>query len=166
MKKILIIMLLFITTFIFTFFSGCEELDEMIDDSTKPNYINVIVNTDASVLYKYTYYANDGTTASTDMWKNSTTVRFDMIKSQGETHTFYRTTDSAGKTEIATASFQLYKEQPIECIAYVEGVEKDIYPPSTKTLTWKQVKSVKDFGETYVWNVNHDIVGHRRVYEP
>jgi hypothetical protein len=165
MKKISIFLLIILTPSIFLFFSGCEELDEMIDSATKPNYINVIVNADATVFYKYTFYAKDGTSASTDMWMNSTTVRFDMIKDYGETHTFYKVTDYAGKTSTATASFKLYKEQPIESIAYVEGMEKDLYPPSKKTLTWDEVNKTKDFGETYTWNVRHDIVGHRMEYE-
>lgn len=165
MKKILIMPLLIIIPIIFTFFSGCEELDQMIESSTKPNYVNVIITADATVLYKFTFYAKDGSTASTQINVNDTTVRFDMIKAGGETYTLYRVTDSAGKTQTASATFKLYKEQPIECIATAEGVDNELYSSSVKTLTWDQVSSAKDFGETYTWIVHHDIVGNKIEYQ-
>jgi len=163
--KIVILLTLIFTLPMFIFFSGCEEIDQMIEPYTKPNYINVIATADATVLYKFTFYAKDGSTASTQMNINDTNVRFDMIKAGGETHTLYRMTDSAGKTQTASASFKLYKEQPIECIATAEGVEKELYSSSVKTLTWDQVNSTTDFGGTYTWTVHHDIVGHRQEYE-
>ena len=166
MKKIVIIQLLILIPIIFSFFSGCEELDQMIESSTKPNYINVVVTADATVLYKFIFYAKDGSTASTQMNVTDTNVRFDMIKAGGETHTLYRVTDASGKTQTATASFKLYNEQPIECIATAEGVDKELYSSSTKTLSWNQVNSSKDFGETYTWVVHHDIIGLREQYEP
>jgi len=156
------------TLIICIIFSGCEgisELDEMIKSSTTPNYINVIVTADASVLYIFTFYAKDNSTASTTMNITDTTVRFDMIKAGGETYTLYRITDSAGKTSTASASFKLYKEQPIECIATAEGLDKELYSLSVKKLTWDQVNSTTDFGGTYTWIVHHDIIGHRKEYE-
>lgn len=94
-----------------------------------------------------------------------TIVRFDMVKANGETHTLYRTTDPSDNKQTASASFKLYKEQPIESIATAEGMDKELYFPSVKTLTWAKVNSSKDFGETYTWTVHHEIIGHRKEFE-
>ena len=88
-----------------------------------------------------------------------------MVKDGGERHTLYSITNANGNTGTVSGSFNLYNKQGIECMASPEGVKKGIYPNSYKTLSWDTVNSSKNFGETYTWNVHHDLIGTNNVYE-
>ena len=110
MNKNLIIAIPLINSIIITF-SGCQEIDDMIESATKPEYINVVVTADATVMYRFTFYANDGTTADSNLSNADTIVRFDMVKAKGETYTLYRTTDPSGNTQTASASFNWYSSK-------------------------------------------------------
>lgn len=146
-------------------FSGCEEIDSLISDATKPNYITVVIVADAFVMEKFVFHAKDGSTASQHTNLSRINVRFDMVKASGERHTLYSITDASGNTGKVSCSFQLYNEQGIECMASPEGVKKDIFPNSYKTISWDTVNASKNFGETYTWTVHHDLIGTNNVYE-
>lgn len=54
MNKNLIIAIPLINSKIITF-SGCQEIDDMIESATKPEYINEVVTADATVMYRFTF---------------------------------------------------------------------------------------------------------------
>ena len=88
------------------------------------------------------------------------TVRIYIIKAQGETFTFfYHLTFPSCHFESETATFKLYREQPMEVIAYTEAVLPGFTQiRATAYLSWDDVYPGKDFGGTFNWEP--DIVGY------
>lgn len=131
------------------FLSGCQELDSLIEGVSKEEYITVIIEANARV-----YEARK----EGDVYAIGTQVIFEMIKDGGERFTFYESTGLGGLTKKVSCSFNLYKEQDIECIAQITGVStKWIIDQSFQTLTWEQVDAVANFGDTYTWGVTHTL---------
>ena len=98
-----------------TILSGCEEL-------SKPDYITVNVICDISV---YAQYAND---PNSNQPVVDALVNVEIVKAGGERVTKKLKTDSLGNCESVTATFKLYRDQPIAAIAAV------LYPAETDYL--------------------------------
>jgi len=135
-KKILSIGFIFV--FISLFFSGCEEVEEVIGPGTESqNYIVVTVNAEICII-------ND--THQTPV--ESQQVYIEIVKAGGERFEGEPITGSDGCTT-AHASFNLYKEQPIVATAYPYSYSA-MY--QQKTLPWEVVKSQAN-DNAYTWNV-------------
>ena len=120
------------------FIGGCEE------EELEPDYITVNVSTIGEVHY-------DNLCID---WLEGLTVRIDIVKAGGETFTFERVTNKFCGFEVPTVSFKLYREQPIEAKANVQGgIQGYEFVPAIKTLNWLDVYPMTDFGETYSWEV-------------
>ena len=141
MKTKIIISLLGLFFISGAFGDGCEEEEE-----PKPDYITVNVKTEGELLTEDT---NSHIRACSDHTRGKT-VRVDVIKAGGEQFNFYNVTDSNCKFTSETATFKLYREQPIEIIAYAEevpGVFTQVR--GVDYLSWDEVYPQYDFGDTY-----------------
>ncbi|NNG26465.1 MAG: hypothetical protein HKM87_03000 [Ignavibacteriaceae bacterium] len=143
MKTKIILSLLSLLLISGAFTEGCEE------EEPKPDYITVNVTAAGNMLLK------DNTTGelSCDSRITSIPVRVDMIKAGGETFTFYATLGPENcYIEAGPATFKLYREQPIEVIAYTETVLPGFTQiRASEFLSWDEVYPGKDFGETFAW---------------
>lgn len=122
--------------------SGCELLE------TKPDYITVTCSAEIDMILKD---KNDKTIL---IFPSGVPVRVDFIKAGGERSTLTCTADIFGIATTGTASFKLYKEQPIEATMTVQGGYLDFHPDAAvqyQTLTWEQVDAAADFGGSYAW---------------
>jgi len=127
--------------------TGCEELEEL----NKPDYINVIVHCDINVvLFPKMESMDDPQTLPAKFLQ----LNVEIIKDGGERVQDIVTTFDDGKTSSVYASFKLYREQPITCIAnVVMGSANKEYPEYTfnsdsKTITWNEIYPANDFGDT------------------
>ena len=127
-----------------SFGDGCE------GEEPKPDYITVNVLTEGNHLLKHV----DTGELSCDSRVSSAIVRVDIIKAGGERFNFYKTIEEPScyfTTEMVT--FKLYREQPIEVVAYSESVPGGYTQVrGIDILNWEQVYPSYDFGETYTWN--------------
>ena len=127
--------------------SGCDELEEL----NKPDYINVIVYCDVNaVLFPKMENMDDPQTLPAKFLQ----LNVEIIKAGGEKVQDTVSSYADGKTSSVYASFKLYREQPINCIANVvmESANKN-YPNYTfnsdsKTITWNEIYPANDFGDT------------------
>jgi hypothetical protein len=92
-------------------------------------------------------------------------IKVEIIKAGGERADGTVYSDINGKTGPVSASFKLYREQPITCIANVVGssAESD-YPDYTfnsdsKTITWDEIYPANDFGDQVSKTITLDVYG-------
>ena len=135
-----------------TILSGCEEL-------SKPDYITVNVICDISV---YAQYAND---PNSNQPVVDALVNVEIVKAGGERVTKKLKTDSLGNCESVTATFKLYRDQPIAAIANIDlGSVESYYPDftfnsATETVSWSNIYPLSDFGDTVQENIRLTITG-------
>jgi hypothetical protein len=132
------VILLFVTLC----FSGCELLEQ------KPDYITVICSADIDIACR------DKNDDNLRIFVSGLPIRVDFVKDGGERSTLTVISDTFGTATTGTASFKLYKEQPIEATMTVQGGYLDFYPIAPvqyKTLTWEVVDAAADFGGSYAW---------------
>ena len=141
MKTKIIISLLGLLCISGAFTEGFEE------EKPKPDYITVNVTTKGIAYIKET---KNPIVVCTD-WTQGIAIRVDVIKAGGEQFNYFPVTNSTScRFTSETATFKLYREQPIEIIAYAEVV-----PPGfteirgVDYLSWDEVYPMKDFGDTY-----------------
>ena len=143
MKTKIIISLLGLLFIAGDFVGGCEEEEE-----PKPDYITVNVTTNGQIL---TEIPNNPILFCDNLIQDIP-VRVDVIKAGGERFNFYTTTDISCKFTSETATFKLYREQPIEIIAYVEIVPGGYTQVrGVDYLSWDEVYPAYDFGNTYYY---------------
>jgi len=122
MKKIVL------SLFTFLLLIRCEEVLDKI------NYIEVTVKGKVAVLYldvaTNTILVDEGVAG--------VPVKMSLIKDGGERVEETGITDNSGKTSI-TATFKLYKEQPI---AFKAIMEEEPFSFNSKEITWEQVDKV------------------------
>ena len=122
--------------------SGCDELEEL----SKPDYITVTVNCDTHVQASYSGDIYD------TMPVIGATVNVAIVKAGGERVEKNLVTDYKGDCEKVTATFKLYKEQPIVCYANVqlETVEIEykgfVFNSAGYTIEWDYIYPLTDFG--------------------
>ncbi|MDG6218635.1 MAG: hypothetical protein QCI00_04250 [Candidatus Thermoplasmatota archaeon] len=127
--KTLVFLIVF--SFLMVGFSGCEELEE-----SDPNYIVTTVTANINSEYFIT---------ETEGYPNvGVNVRVQIIKAGGERIDEIVSTDSNGWTS-ATATFKVYKEQPIEIIANLVD-----YPSvhDSDKITWEEIKINTPYSKT------------------
>lgn len=121
MKKItlsILVLLLFIR---------CDEVAD------KFNYIEVTVTGKVAVMY----FEVETNTILADERIAGTPVKMSLIKAGGERVEDTGVTDVQGSTSI-TATFNLYKEQPI---AFKAIMENEPFSYNSKELTWEQAEN-------------------------
>jgi len=115
----------------------------------KPEYITVTVQARANANIRYKRY--DGSLVSTEPLAGAT-VRIEIWKAGGENAIFNRETDSGGLTEMVAATFNVYKEQPVDVIAWITAIkgEKVSGSPIGKAkFTWQDIWwAAGGFGES------------------
>ena len=127
------------------FGDGCEE------EEPKPDYITVIVTTKGRVMSKEV--GNPVLLCYQPL--QGLTVRVDVIKDGGERFNLFAETDMSCRFESKSVSFKLYREQPIEIIAYAEQVPGGVTQvEGIDYLSWDEVYPQYDFGETYSYTSN------------
>ena len=138
--------------------SGCEELEEL----NKPDYINVIVYCEVNaVLFPKMESMDDPQTLPAKFLQ----LNVEIIKDGGERVQDIVNIFDDGSSSSVYASFKLYREQPIICIANVvmESANKD-YPDynfnsDSKTITWNEIYPANDFGDTVRKYITLDVYG-------
>lgn len=144
MKTKIIISLLALLFIAGDFVGGYDEEEE-----PKPDYINVTVKTNGNLLLK------DNTTGDLDCDNriNTDMLRVDVTKAGGEQFNFFPSLSFPNcYFETGVATFKLYREQPIEVMAYSDQVPAGYTQiKGVEILTWDEVYPEKDFGETYNW---------------
>ena len=154
--KILIISIIFI--FLSLSLTGCDELEDL----NKPDYINVIVhcNVNAVVFPKMESMDDPQNLPAKFLQLN-----VEIIKAGGERVQDIVNIFADGTSSSVYASFKLYREQPITCIANVvmESANKN-YPEYTfnsdsKTITWNEIYPANDFGDTVRKYITLDVYG-------
>ena len=152
MKTKIIISLLGLLFISGAFGDGCKEEEE-----PKPDYIEVRVSAQGSVLEKDSL--NPTLSGRCIELGKSFQVNIKFVKAGGETFEETKVTNETCNFSSSTASFNLYREQPIQ--AYVKS-ENDIpgynEHGSTQTLAWDEVYPHKDFGEIFYWFVFADVI--------
>ena len=118
MKKIVLLL------FVFSFFIRCDEVADKI------NYIEVTVTGKVAVMY----YEVATNTILADERIAGTPVKMSLIKAGGERVEDTGITDGQGSSSI-TATFNLYKEQPI---AFKAIMVEEPFSFNSKELTWEQ----------------------------
>ena len=79
-------------------------------------------------------------------------------------------TDDYGKTSQVTASFKLYREQPITCIGNVVTNSADLdYPDyvfnsDSHTISWSEIYPANDFGDSVTRTVTLSLYGTHKDY--
>ena len=150
MKTKIIISLLGLLFIAGDFIGGCEEEEE-----PKPDYITVNVTTNGSLLRRLT----GSPVTSCDVFTRGVTVRVDVIKDGGERFNLFTQTDSHCDFTAETVTFNLYREQPIEVIAYAEQVTAGhTQIQGVDYLSWDEVYPQKDFGDTYAYSSEVTII--------
>lgn len=141
MKSKVIISFLALLMIAGSFGDGCE------GEEPKPDYITVYVTTEGQ--FRYRLVGSEVTTCGRDIWGR--TVRVDVIKAGGERFNLFTTIQpDYCKFNVSSVSFKLYREQPIEIIAYLEAVDSGYTQVRGQDLlTWDEVYPAKDFGETF-----------------
>lgn len=126
--------------------TGCEDLPEELDDflDPTPNYITVTVIARARAIYQST--DDNGITVTSP--NDGVVVHIKIQKAGGENSVWDKNTDSNGYTETVTATFDVYKEQPVEVKALPQGFEADRY--GSKVFTWNEIWHLagEEFGKS------------------
>ena len=138
-------------------FCGCNEekviddLDSLDNDPSKPNYINVTVSAKAVFMKMI----SRGDTVEEDVYETvpGINVEIEMNKAGGVNMKFYDTTNSKGSTGYHWYTFKLYREQPINFYANLDGshpIELSDYQISSgyHTITWEEVDALADIGDS------------------
>jgi len=121
---------------------GCDEFED------KPNYITVTVICSAKV----TLY--DSGTGETTTPSGVVKVNIEIIKAGGErVSEVVLTPESGGETAEVSATFKLYKEQPIECIgnpvlSSLEDYSGYSFSSAVYTIPWTNFYPAYDFGDS------------------
>ena len=138
--------------------SGCDELEDL----NKPDYINVFVNCKVNVvLFPKMDSMDDPQTLPAKFLQ----LNVEIIKAGGERVDGTVSTDSNGETNIVSASFKLYREQPITCMANVAIENANFeYPDYTfnsdsKTIPWSEIYPAYNFGDTVTKTVTLNVYG-------
>ena len=136
--------------------TGCEEdLPEEIEDflDPTPNYITVTVSARARAIYQST--DSNGIVATSP--NNGVQVQIKIQKAGGEHAVWDKVTDSNGYTGTVTASFDVYKEQPVEVSARPQGFAANRY--GYKVFTWNDIWHLagEKFGQSITVSA-HDLV--------
>ena len=131
--------------------SGCTEetaLDELFGTGND-NYITVNVVAYATVVVQDL----NGRYQSPDQLS----IQIRIVKAGGETESAIKTANANGITDSVSASFKLYREQNIECIASIvteQYGERYQSASAYEVLLWDDVYPAIDFGGSYGWPVN------------
>ena len=132
-------------------FSGCEELDDS-------DYITVTV--DCNVQVSVMDY-------STLKMVKDALVRVEIVKAGGEKVSELVSTNDMGMgVQTVKGTFQLYREQPITCVANVILTSVEQYSDFTfnsavHTISWSEIYPAYNFGDSITRNVNLFIEGVR-----
>ena len=165
-KYISILILLILLTI---FLCGCEELEKLDD----PNYVNVVVTCSVDVKVRIpNTNMDDGTYHETFI--DGTLINVEIIKDGGErvTEVIASGLPSEGKQTSVQATFKLYKEQPINCIANVvlgsipSEYSDYIFYGDSETIPWGEVYPTSDFSETSNKMVRLEIGGYHPDLTP
>jgi hypothetical protein len=124
--------------FVSLMLTGCEEFLEPL------NYITVTVSVRARAIYQYT--DSNGVTVTSP--NTGAQVQLRIQKAQGEQSIWEVTTDSNGYTPTKTASFDVYKEQPVEASARPLGFGVTRY--DFRIFHWTEIWLLagEEFGES------------------
>ena len=147
--KIIIVMITLVFSTIV--FSGCEELDDS-------DYITVTV--DCTVQVSVMDY-------STLKMIENALVRVEIIKAGGEKVSELVSTNDLGMgVQTIKGTFQLYREQPITCVANVVLTSVEQYSDFTfnsavYTISWSEIYPAYNFGDSVTRYVNLFIKGVR-----
>ena len=142
MKTKIIISFIGLLMFAGAFGEGCEEEEQ----EPKPDYITVNVTTKGKVLSKKV----GNPVLLCYQLLQDLTVRVDVIKAGGERFNLFTQTGTDCRFQTELVSFKLYREQPIEIIAYAEQVPGGVTQvEGTDYLSWDEVYPMYDFGSTY-----------------
>jgi hypothetical protein len=167
MKKLTAMIVIIILLFTTVLLSGCEEqifseIDEL--KSSIPNYINVTITTKAC-LFKW------NGSGSNDYFEilPGAEIKIKMDKASGEGRIFYATTGEDGWTPEFTHSFNVYREQPVNLYASLypsvpRGLSNYSISSYYQQLTWNDIHSQADFGESYHWKPNCEILAYPPDY--
>ena len=133
--------------------SGCEELEEL----NKPDYIWVHVYCHVKVVI------HNGSNPSFPA--EGIFVKLEIIKAGGERRSERFYTDARGTTGLSEI-VQLYREQPITCIANVDLESAEQFPGYTfngasHTISWNEIYPANDFGDKVYKTVDLVIVGYK-----
>jgi hypothetical protein len=142
MKAKIIISLVGLLVISGAFLGGCDE------EEPKPDYITVNITIQGWLNQADSLNAPSVTWECSEVCKNHQ-VKIKMQKDQGETFEEIKVTNAQCSFS-STASFKLYRQQPIEMWA---SSKNDIPGYSEygayKRITWDEVYPVYDFGDTY-----------------
>ena len=139
-RKIQIIILI---SFIGCFFYGCED---WFKDEEVEEYITVIVR----VKGKLTLKNSDGDVINLPESFDYGTIQIEIGKAGNLGNRFMEYIDETGSFHTEQVILKVYKEQPVEAIAYAIEVP-DTYTQirGVGKLTWAELSSKVDFGESY-----------------
>jgi len=128
------------------FVGSCDEEIE-----PKPDFIIVNVITEGFLLFNNTS-SIEGTCIDTT---KDVPIRVDVTEDGGEQSNFFLQTSDQCEFTTETVTIKLYREQQIEIKAYAEQVPGGcIQVRGMDNLSWDEVYSIKDFGETYNYTSN------------
>ena len=146
MKTKIIISVLALLMVAGSFGDGCE------GEEPKPDYITVNVTTEG--VFRFRLIGSPIVTCGSDIYGE--TVRVDVIKAGGERFNLFTTIQPNGcRFNTSAVSFKLYREQPIEVIAYLEFVDSGYTQVRGQDLlSWDEVYPGTDFGETFNYTAN------------
>ena len=138
--------------------SGCEELVEL----EKPDYISVSVTCEINAVL---FPAMDSMDDPQMFPAKDLKVAVEIIKAGGERVNKVVSTDASGKTASVSASFKLYREQPISCIANVvyDSANTDFpeytFNGDSQTILWSDIYPSHDFGDQVSKTVTLNVYG-------
>ena len=128
------------------FVGSCDEEIE-----PKPDYIIVNVTAEGFLLFKNTG-SIEGSCIDTT---KDVPIRVDVTEGGGEQSNFFLQTSEQCEFTTETVTIKLYREQQIEIKAYAEQVPGGYTQVRGRdNLSWEEVYSIKDFGETYYYTSN------------
>ena len=131
------------------FGDGCDE------EEPKPDFVTVNVKAEGRFLLRLE--GQEPTLCSNDMYGK--TIRVDMIKAGGERFNLFVQTEVHCYFQTEFKSFKLYREQPIEIVAYLEQVDSGYTQiRGVDYLSWDEVYPKHDFGETYDYTSYVEII--------
>ncbi|MFC2069284.1 hypothetical protein ACFLTP_09825 [Chloroflexota bacterium] len=134
---------------------GCEDINFEGCDFN-PNYITVVVQTQVCL--------------ERPGWDGAQ-VKIEINKADGERVEFEKTVGPNQCTDVVEATFQVYKEQPVNVVVFmVSGAGGEPWDPNKweiwkgnkQTLLWGTIDSGHDFGDTYFWNPTLSIMMNRK----
>lgn len=141
--------------------SGCDDLENL----NKPDYINVIVYCNVNaVLFPKMESMDDPQRLPAKFLH----LKVEIIKAGGERVQDIVNIFEDGSSSSVYASFKLYREQPITCIANVvmESATKDypdyIFNSDSKTITWNEIYPANDFGDNVRKYITLNVYGNHK----